>query len=75
MDIYVENRKRIVRRIAETDAEYKACYAEFMEAERDFFALLLELTEQQQERLWKFVNLSNETDERLLEIACEYLAI
>ena len=37
----------------------------------DFFDLLLELTEQQ-DRPWMFVNLSNEVDERLLEIACEH---
>ena len=37
--------------------------------------LLLELTEQQQDRLWRFVNLSNEVDERLLELACEYMVL
>jgi len=46
-----------------------------LKAERDYFELLLELTEQQQERLWRFVNLSNDVDERLLEIACEYLLL
>lgn len=32
-------------------------------------------TESQQDLLWRFVNLSNEVDECLLEIACEYLAL
>ena len=32
-------------------------------------------TELQQDLLWRFVNLSNEVDECLLEIACEYLAL
>ena len=32
-------------------------------------------TESQQDLLWRFVNLSNEVDDCLLEIACEYLAL
>ena len=69
----IEKRKQLLRRIAASDKDYRVCHQKFMQAERDFFELLLELTEQQQDRLWRFVNLSNEVDERLLEIACEYL--
>lgn len=71
----MENRKKLLRRLASADRQYQVCYQEFLQAERDFFELLLELTEQQQDRLWRFVNLSNEVDERLLEIACEYLVL
>ena len=71
----MEKRKKVLRRIASVDRQFKACYQAFLQAERDYFDLLLELTEQQQDRLWRFVNLSNEVDERLLEIACEYLVL
>lgn len=75
MENLIENRKKMLRRIAMTDVQYKKYYAEFLEAEKDYFELLLELTPLQQDRLWSFVNLSNDVDERLLEIACEYLAL
>lgn len=72
MNRKMENRKRQLRQMAANDEPYKTCYSEFLKVEMDFFDLLLELTEQQQDRLWMFVNLSNEVDERLLEIACEH---
>lgn len=72
MNRKMENRKRQLRQMAANDEQYKTCYSEFLKVEMDFFDLLLELTEQQQDRLWMFVNLSNEVDERLLEIACEH---
>ena len=37
--------------------------------------MIPELMESQQDLLWRFVNLSNEVDDCLLEIACEYLAL
>ena len=72
MNRKMENRKRQLRQMEANDEQYKTCYSEFLKVEMDFFDLLLELTEQQQDRLWMFVNLSNEVDERLLEIACEH---
>ena len=71
MNRKMENRKSQLRQIAASDEQYQTCYREFLKVEMDFFDLLLELSEQQQDRLWMFVNLSNEVDERLLEIACE----
>ena len=71
----MENRIKLLRRLASADRQYQIRYCEFPQAEHDFFELLLELTEQQQDRLWRFVNLSNEVDERLQEIACEYLVL
>ena len=72
MNRKMENRKRQLRQMEANDEQYRTCYSEFLKVEMDFFDLLLELTEQQQDRLWMFVNLSNEVDERLLEIACEH---
>ena len=71
MNRKMENRKSQLRQIAASDEQYQTCYREFLKVEMDFFDLLLELTEQQ-DRPWMFVNLSNEVDERLLEIACEH---
>ena len=71
MNRKMENRKRQLRQMEANDEQYRTCYSEFLKVEMDFFDLLLELTEQQ-DRPWMFVNLSNEVDERLLEIACEH---
>ena len=75
METIIQNRKQLIQRAAAGDPRYQTCNREFMKAERDFLEMIPELTESQQDLLWRFVNLSNEVDECLLEIACEYLAL
>ena len=75
MNSEIEKRKKYLLQTAASDAQYKAYYEEFLKTERDFFDLLLELTETQQDRLWRFVNLSNDVDDRLVEIILESFAV
>ncbi len=75
MDFNIENRKKLLQHAALADNDYKNCYKAFLEAERVFLEMIPELTEVQQDVIWRFVNLSNEVDERLLEITCQYLAL
>lgn len=67
----IENRKKLLQHAALADKDYKRCYDAFPEAEQAFLEMIPELTEVQQGVLWRFVNLSNEVDERLLKIACQ----
>lgn len=75
METIIQNRKKLIRQAAPGDPRYQKCNREFLKAEQNFLEMIPELTESQQDLLWRFVNLSNEVDDCLLEIACEYLAL
>ena len=75
MEDRIQNRIKLIQRAALTDSQYKKCNEDFLKIERQFLEMLPELTETQQDLIWKFINLSNEVDARLLEIACGYLAL
>ena len=71
----IQNRIQLLRSAARSEQRYQNCYEEFMKAERDFLEMIPQLTEEQQDCLWRFVNLSNDVDNLLLEFACHYLAL
>ena len=75
METIIQNRKKLIRQAAAGDPRYQKCNREFLKAEQNFLEMIPELTESQQDLLWRFVNLSNEVDDCLLEIACEYPAL
>ena len=75
MDFNIEKRKKLLQNAALADKDYKSCYETFLESERVFLEMIPELTDVQQDAIWRFVDLSNEVDERLLEIVCQYLAL
>lgn len=75
MEKEIQNRIQLLRSAACSEQRYQKCYEEFMKAERDFLEMILQLTEEQQDCLWLFVNLSNDVDNLLLEFACHYLAL
>ena len=75
MEDRIQNRIKLIQSAALADAQYKKCNEDFLKIERQFLEMLPELTETQQDLIWKFINLSNEVDARLLEIACGYLAL
>ena len=75
MDFIIENRRKLLQHAAMADKDYKRCYDAFLEAERIFLEMIPNLTETQQDVIWQFVNLSNEVDQRLLEITCQYRAL
>lgn len=69
METTIQNRMKLIRQAAAGDLRYQKCNGEFLKAEQAFLEMIPELTESQQDLLWRFVNLSNEVDECLLEIA------
>ena len=75
METRIQNRIKLIQSAALADPQYKKCNDDFLKTERQFLEMLPELTEMQQDLIWEFINLSNEVDERLLEIACGYLAL
>ena len=54
----------------ETDAEYRALKRRLETQESAFFAVMENLTEDQQQTIHEYIGLCAELDERELEIAC-----
>lgn len=75
MEKEIQNRMDLLRCAVRSDIRYQKHYDEFMKAERAFLEMIPELTDEQQDCIWDFVNLSNEVDNLLLEFACRYMAI
>lgn len=75
MEKEIQNRMDLLRCAVRSDIRNQKYYDEFMKAERAFLEMIPELTDEQQDCIWNFVNLSNEVDNLLLEFACRYLAI
>ena len=66
---------QLLRYAVRSDIRYQKCYVEFMKAEQAFLEVIPELSEEQQDCIWRFVNLSNEVDAPVLEFACRYLVL
>lgn len=71
----MERKMDLMQRIAEKDLEYREMKSRFLILERKFEKTVMELTEEQQNVIWDFVFMSNDLDNKVLEIACSYVTL
>ena len=71
----MERKMDLMQRIAEKDLEYREMKSRFLISERKFEKTVMELTEEQQNVIWDFVFMSNDLDNKVLEIACSYVTL
>lgn len=75
MDTNMERKIEILKQLSKSDEKYRELYSKFLPLEKQFTKIVNRLTNDEQDVIWDFVFTSDELDQRLLEIACDYIHI